>query len=101
MISTKDVQFIEKADKDRPNVTHILGGIQICYEVSVDEIENGPREILYDHIRLEIWRRVYGDLKAPLLELQSYALRDVRPENSHRVLELCEQLTALLGGSNS
>ncbi len=96
MLEISKVQFVEKADEHRPNVTRILGKIKIHVEVCVDEQENVPRNIVHDNIREEIWHKVYGDLRKLLAELQRHAIREARPEYSYRVQELCEQINALL-----
>ena len=96
MLEISKVQFVEKADEHQPNLTRIIGGIKMSVEVCVGEQEQIPRKMVHDNIREEIWRKVYGDLRKPLAELQCHALREARPEYSHRVQELCQQLNALL-----
>ena len=96
MLEITKIQYTEKPSAIHPDATQITGGLSMHYALTVDNREQVPRDTLKDEIAERIWRKVYGDLTQPLMELQTIARHAVRPEYYDRVRELCDQLNALL-----
>lgn len=96
MLEITKIQYTEKPSATHPDATEIIGGLSMHYALTADNREQVPRDTLKDEIAERIWRKVYGDLTQPLMELQTLARHSVQPQHYDRVRELCDQLNALL-----
>lgn len=96
MLEITKIQYTEKPSATHPDATQITGGIAMYHVITAANREQVPSDTIKDEIAAHIWRKVYGELTQPLMELQTIASHAVLPEYYDRVRELCNQLNALL-----
>jgi len=96
MLEITKIKYTEKPSATHSEATEIIGGLSMHYALTADNREQVPRDRLKDEIAEHIWRKVYGDLRKPLMELQTLAQYSVKPQHYDRVMQLCDQLNALL-----
>ena len=96
MLEISKIQYAEKRSDTHPDATQITGGLSMHYALVVDNKTAVTMADIKDEIAERIWRKVYGDLNQPLMELQRLARHSVQPAHYDRVMQLCDQLNALL-----
>lgn len=97
MLDLSKVSFSERLDDYHHNISIVTGKLLIGTEVHVDRLGGKtPRKDVEEHIKDGIWHNAYGDLRQPILELEHLAMMGTLPHEQPRVMELCNQINALL-----
>lgn len=75
----------------------IRGGLILNVEITVEERHRTVSDDqVKDHIREVVWRDTYGDLVAPILELQMLALETASLNRLKEIENACEAINTLM-----
>ena len=103
MIPIKDMQFVT-VKKDGDTIVRGKLSFEAEYRISRHEMESTSFDIVVDvkeKMKASVWRKTYGELTAPLRELEYHALHSAMLGQEMRVRELVDQLRALLSPQNT
>lgn len=96
MIDLSKIQFATQKDDKEKGVTHFCGMITMGASGKVEDKTAPPMEAIQQSIKETIWNSVYGDLRAPLIELNSAIDRSDTIDGRIAIRVAMSKLTDLL-----